>query len=412
MKILFALGLAVLAGGAACAAGGASHNDKFGGWPELTGEKTGFFHTQKIDGRWWLVTPDGNAFFSKGVDNISYQPESASGPRAPSDPDAWAATAAKQLRGWNFNTAGAWSANEMSRQGIAYTVILDMAASVQKDLWLKGGVADYFSPEFRDAADRVAARKCVPHANDPWLLGYFTDNELRWGKDWRSKDSLLEDYLKMPHEAPGFLKANAFVKALGHDVTEADNAKFEGLVAAEYARVTSEAIRHYDPNHLVLGCRFAVFPGDGVIAAVGAYFDVISFHSYNAVPPVEQLRQITRVTGKPAMLTEFSFKAMDSGLPNSKGGGKPVATQADRADGFEAYANALADLPGVVGYHWFEYRDEPKEGRFDGEDCNYGVVKIDLTPWEVLTRRMTAVNREVEGRHAKAKDESYANLAK
>jgi agarase len=112
------------------------------------------------------------------------------------------------------------------------------------------------------------------------------------------------------------------------------------------------------------------------------------------------------------MLTEFSFKAMDSGLPNSRGGGKPVATQADRADGFAAYANALADIPGVVGYHWFEYRDEPKEGRFDGEDCNYGVVKIDLTPWEVLTTRMTAVNSDVEARHATSKNDTNATPAK
>jgi len=412
MKTFIALVLAVFASGAPYLPGSTSPNDRFGGWPDLTGEKTGFFHTQKIDGRWWLVTPDGNAFFSKGVDNISYRPESASAPAAPSDPDAWAATAASQLRGWNFNTAGAWSANEISRQGIVYTVILDIASSVQKDLWLKGGVVDYFSPEFRDAADRVAALKCASHSKDPWLLGYFTDNELRWGKDWRSKDTLLEDYLKMPHEAPGFIKASAFVKALNHDVTQEDNAKFDGLVAAEYARVTSQAIRRHDPNHLVLGCRFAVYPGDAVVGAVGQYFDVISFHSYNAVPPVAQFRQITLVTGKPAMLTEFSFKAMDSGLPNSKGGGKPVATQADRADGFAAYANALADIPGVVGYHWFEYRDEPKEGRFDGEDCNYGVVKIDLTPWEVLTRRMTTVNSDVEVRHAASKDDTNATLAK
>jgi len=50
------------------------------------------------------------------------------------------------------------------------------------------------------------------------------------------------------------------------------------------------------------------------------------------------------------MVTEFSFKAMDSGLPNTKGGGKPVATQSDRANGFTHYVEALAAVPGVVGY--------------------------------------------------------------
>src|ERR1035441_2898004 len=348
MKILIALVLAVFAVGA-------PHNDRFGGWPHLTGVKTGFFHTQKIDGRWWLVTPDGNVFFSKGVDNISYEPEAPTSPKLHSDAGVWATETVRQLRDWKFNTAGAWSAKEIDQQPIAYTVVLDIAASVENDLWVKGGVVDYFSPQFREAADKVAARLCAPHSKDKWLLGYFTDNELRWGDDWRSKDSLLDAYLKMPHESSGFIKADAFVKSLNHEIAADDKAKFAGLVAAEYGRVTSQAIRRHDPNHLILGCRFAMYPGDAVMEAVGRYFDVISFHSYNATPPVEQLEQITRVTGKPAMLTEFSFKAMDSGLPNSKGGGKPVATQADRANGFAMYADALANLPGVVGYHWFEY---------------------------------------------------------
>ena len=103
------------------------------------------------------------------------------------------------------------------------------------------------------------------------------------------------------------------------------------------------------------------------------------------------------------MVTEFSFKAMDSGLPNTKGAAKPVATQEDRAKGFAAYVEALAALPGCVGFHWFEYRDEPKEGRrLDGENSNYGVVKIDFTPWEVLTTRMKQVNAGIESLHAKA----------
>jgi len=376
--------------------------DRFGGWEQLSGTKTGFFHTQQIDGRWWLVSPDGHAFFSKGVDNVSYHPESASSPKPPADPARWAASTARRLREWNFNTLGAWSVPELYSQGMAYAPVLDMAASVERDLWLKGGVVDYFSLRFRNAADRVAARACTPHANDPWLLGYFTDNELRWGKDWRSHDSLLDSYLKMPPGSPGRDRATAFVQSLGHPPTADDQLKFAGLVAAEYARVTSQAIRRHDPHHLVLGCRFALYPGDAVIKGVAPYFDVISFHSYTSKAPVDQLRQITRLSGKPAMITEFSFKAMDSGLPNTKGAAKPVATQSDRASGFGNYVEALAALPGVVGYHWFEYRDEPKEGRFDGENSNYGLVKIDFTPWQLLTARMAAVNAGLEARHAAA----------
>ena len=379
--------------------------DRYGGWMKMNGTKTGFFHTQQIDGRWWLVTPEGHVFFSKGVDNVSYKPEAASSPKPPSDLQGWAVSTVRQLRGWGFNTAGAWSVSELYDKGIVYAPIVNMAAAVQKDVWLKGGVVDYFSPEFRKAVERVAERECAPHAKDPWLLGYFTDNELRWGKDWRSEESLLEGYLKMPAAAPGRAKALEFLKGRGHgadQLSDADKSDFMGVIAAEYARATRDAIRHADPNHLILGCRFAGYPGDTAIRAVGPYFDVISFHSYNASAPVERLSQIYQLTGKPTMVTEFSFKAMDSGLPNTKGAAKPVATQQDRANGFAGYVESLAALPSCVGFHWFEYRDEPKEGRFDGENSNYGVVKIDFTPWEVLTSRMTSVNAEMETRHAAA----------
>jgi len=30
----------------------------------------------------------------------------------------------------------------------------------------------------------------------------------------------------------------------------------------------------------------------------------------------------------------------------------------------------------LVGYYWFVHCDEPKEGRFNGENSNYGVVNI------------------------------------
>jgi len=396
----------VLCGSMVALAADSNDHDAYGGWRKLTGTRTGFFHTEKIQERWWLVTPEGNVFFSKGVDNVSYAPESDSAPKAPDDPEAWAKTASADLRRWGFNSTGAWSARQMYGTGMAYAPIVNVAAAVQRDVWLKGGVVDYFSAEFRDAADRAADRICTPHAKDPWLLGYFTDNELRWGRDWRSNESLLEGYLKMPEASAGFRKASDFIRSRQHDaatLTDEDKSEFLGMVAAEYARVASEAIRRHDPNHLVLGCRFATYPGDVVMRAVGRWFDVISFHSYSPAAPVERLALIASLTGKPTMITEFSFKAMDSGLPNTKGAAKPVATQEDRASGFAGYVEALARLATCVGYHWFEYRDEPKDGRrLDGENSNYGVVKIDFTPWSVLVNRMTEVNATLETIHAKA----------
>ena len=45
--------------------------DRYGGWcggPQL--KATGFFRTEKVGGKWWLVDPEGHLFFSHGVDCV------------------------------------------------------------------------------------------------------------------------------------------------------------------------------------------------------------------------------------------------------------------------------------------------------------------------------------------------------
>lgn len=432
-----ALMMSLLAAGSA---GAAEQRDRFGGWSGVRGKATGFFHTEKLDGVWWLITPDGNAFLSKGVNHVSY-----TGNAAPAlgyapygratqakygSAGKWAEASAGRLRGWGFNTVGAWSVPEMFTQKLPYVVILNMAASAGAN-WQRGHVADVFAPRFAEALKQQAEKLCMPRAHDPFLLGYFTDNELRWGPDWRSKKSLLEEFLALPTEAPGkqaalklirgrFEAIEALNQALGTQVKSFDElakltelpmgspaakelqAAFLTEYARAYFRACREAILRADPNHLILGCRFASYAPPPVVEAMGEFVDVVSFNNYGAVPPAEQLAGLNRTTGKPVMLTEFSFKAQDSGLPNTKGAGRPLATQQERADHFDHYVTALAKMPFVVGFHWFEYADEPKEGRFDGENSNYGLVDIKDDPWQVLVERMTRVNASIEEVHRTA----------
>lgn len=53
------------------ASDGMSDRSRFGGWkdgPKL--EATGYFRTEKVDGKWWMVDPEGYLFFSNGIANI------------------------------------------------------------------------------------------------------------------------------------------------------------------------------------------------------------------------------------------------------------------------------------------------------------------------------------------------------
>lgn len=46
-----------------------SERDQYGGWTGKKFAATGFFRVEK-DERWWLVTPEGNAFLSFGINHL------------------------------------------------------------------------------------------------------------------------------------------------------------------------------------------------------------------------------------------------------------------------------------------------------------------------------------------------------
>lgn len=52
---------------------GQNNRDLYGGWKKIQFESTGFFQVSVRDGNWWLVTPQGNAFISKGVNHVSFR---------------------------------------------------------------------------------------------------------------------------------------------------------------------------------------------------------------------------------------------------------------------------------------------------------------------------------------------------
>ena len=420
-----------------------SSYDEFGGFVLLKGRRTGFFHIEKIEGEFWIVDPEGNLFVSKGVNHVSYWADYA--PTLGYNPyntavsgkygsaDAWAEETVKRLLGWGFNTIGAWSSEETFTKKMPYTVILNIAIEAGAN-WLSGNVTDYFSETFVKVADQVAQKTCALRKDDRYLVGYFTDNELRWTADWRSQKELFDDYMALPPEAEGkkalveflnkkygtisslnkawetgfssFEEVLTVKEAPKNNAADADRLGFLEVIAREYFQVCYDAIRRYDPNHLILGCRYAFKPPDEALIGCIGYVDVVSMSCYtnpysddlNRV--LANLERIHNVTGLPVMASEFSFKAMDSGLPNTRGAGVPVKTQSERAKYYEEFVKALVRKPFVVGYHWFEHADEPAEGRFDGENSNYGLVNIRDEPWSILVARAVAVNLQVETVHS------------
>lgn len=336
------LGAALWSSASADGEAATSDYDPYGGWKKLQGKKTGFFHIEVLDGRHWFITPEGNAFFSKGVCSVNTDGADQEAIRRAGGERGWATRTAGLIRGWGLNTAGCWSDRDVGEAGIVWTPRPHLSEVHDNRL------PDVNVPAWAEQVKARAMKECAPLKDDPWVLGYFLDNEIRWAGD-------------------------------------------EGK-AATYFRVMCEAIHAADPNHLILGFRFAGRPPMSVVREMKGYADVISINNYGRTPPVELLRQMHAETGLPFMVTEFSAKAKDSGPLTAHGSGPVVATQAERAKQLEQYATSLAELEACVGFHWFRYRDRP--------GTNQGLVKVNEEPWPEMIAKLKEMNAQIEARHA------------
>ena len=417
-------------------------------------EATGFFRTKQLDGRWWLIDPAGRAFYMIGTDHarytghwcetLGYAPYGRNTKARYGSAEAWAEATADRLLQWGFNTLPAGHSPELRYRSFAHIEFLSMGSGfaaiddiVPKVHWT--GLPNVFSPLWPRHCDMIAREQCAPNADDPWLIGYFIDNELEWyGKDytvagvfreaWRkpadhtAKQAWVE-FLKDAYGAP-----KAFADAFGVEVDSWDalaahttpaqarteraaslEQEFVRLVAERYFATTTEAIRRHDPNHLVLGSRFAGCAPD-IWDIAGRYCDIVSYNVYpwidveRGVPDsvVKQIAGWAEACGKPMMVTEWSFPALDSGLPCKHGAGMRVDTQAQRAKCFDYFQRLMFELPFMVGSSFFMFVDEPALGIASTfpEDSNYGLVNENDEPYPELTSTAAALHPKAYDIHA------------
>jgi len=315
--------------------------DAYGGWLQYAGTKTGFFHVEKVRDRYWLVTPEGNLFLCKGLLPAPGREES-------------------RLEALGFNAlAGAPSAR------YPYTLSLDIGMeAVAQGAAVTAAFPDVFSPIFAQAARAQADKLCRPHAADPYLIGYLSDDRLAWTPP--GGGDLVDAYLAMPDDTPGRtrllsllseryggdiaafnatwgLSAGSFAD-LGRRVplkvgrscdprsTAADRSCLMGAIATRYFQVVREAIRSCDGNHLILGPVFCEWVPAEAVPALRETVDVVALQARLYPPPANLMGQLFRDCGKPVLLASFA------GGTSSKD--------------YARYVQRLAEVPFVLGYQW------------------------------------------------------------
>lgn len=396
---------------------------------------------QRAGDAWWF-SHAGNRLWSAGVNVVQPRPTRPHSPGPAYDGparyggslSAWQRSVTQRLLRWQVTTAGGWSDRQIASTLPAQLRVIDLSSF--GDTPSRSPLIDVFSDAYHERLRAIIAAEVVPAAATSNLLGWCIGNELPWygERAWpdAEQSSLLNRYLALAPDAAGRVASLAWLQQryrqrlsnlasdfqITHLVAPGEQgpswhsisglepqrlagehtvAAFAGWIADAFYKRWAPAVRQADPGSLLLGSRLAGHAPQSVIEAMARHNDVITLNHYTATgaPDVDRLRAYYAVSQRPLLITEFAWRAAEnrSGNRNRRGAVADVADQAERAAALTTYLAAIAAEPYVLGAHWFQWADQPTNGRFDGEDSNYGLVAIDDRPYQVVTTAFTEANR-------------------
>ena len=423
--------------------------NKYGGWnngPQLIA--SGRFRVEKYEGKWWFVDPEGKLFWSNGFDCVEFgrQSQTRISDRefyfeylpASGSPEAqlyystgegenalkylsfhalnlyrkygetWKEVSNEKIHqrmhSWGFNTIGNWSDSEIYLKRKTPYVL---TAYTKKT----GEISDPFLPGYQEELlETLAAKR--EELDDPWCIGVFIDNELKWGVKWAPK--IGEQILVAPVSQPAKKAFREMLERRYTSITELNNAwgtafsnweqilknqeaipgaaadmkLFMNEFATRYYSLCRNAVRKIAPDLLYLGCRmdFHLYPEDttlnDIIKIASHYCDVVSFNRYRytcaeLVPPDGG--------DYPLIIGEYHFGSLETGLLQP--GLRYAADQNERAELFGYYLTQALENPYIVGAHWFQLVDQSVAGRGDGENYQAGFLTVgDLPQQEMISK--------------------------
>lgn len=252
---------------------GPKNLSKYGGWtkgPKL--KATGFFRTEKVDNKWWIVDPEGYIFWTAGLNCVAstsvftgishrenyfktlpkedekFSQFYGTGTHASHGfykdklpyksynfyqsnlyrkyGDNWLEKFQEmshlRIKDWGMNTIGFVSdfgATRMQKTPYVGSIWIRNTPKIEGSKGFWGKFHDVFDPNFRKAVKKsVESQK--EGANDPWCIGYFVDNELSWGQ----LGSLALGTLKSLENQPAKIEFIKDLKAKYKSVEELNNA--------------------------------------------------------------------------------------------------------------------------------------------------------------------------------------------
>ena len=394
---------------------------------------SGFFRVEQVDGRWFFIDPEGHLFFSTGMDLVGWRQGSFATrvtgrefiyEALPPSGDAWLAPGKdvsfhvanvmkrygpdwkkqwephiiQRLRNWGFNTVANWSDRELAiTSNLPY--VLPLSGWTTKKMFpFPWDFPDVFSEEFARNVDEAARRQVAPLKDDPRVLGWFIGNEPHWAREFGSLQPWADMLLADPE--PSATKAE-LQRRLAADRAGAQRIRDEWVYtcARKYFETIVAALRKHDPNHLILGIRYAGRPKDEWVR-MSSLFDTFSINIYSRefAPDMKDIDHFHKLSGKPVIIGEFTAAAPGRGLQGLFYWGHKVRDQAERGKAYRYYVEQSAAHPAIIGTHWFQLVDDMATGRpSDLERLNYGFLDVLDLPYPELVQAAQQTHKRIYG---------------
>ncbi len=146
----------------------------------------------------------------------------------------------------------------------------------------------------------------------------------------------------------------------------ADQALMNREIVKAYHKAHHDAVRKYDPNHLILGDKIqnGRMQPDWIWNTVKNYVDVILIQDYDFFSPEHEkkLKRIYQLTGKPIINGDHSYGAMRPNMHKVKG--MYVPSIENKGEQYAVYLKGIMNLPFMLGWQTCGYL-ETWEGTSD-----------------------------------------------
>lgn len=403
-------------------------------------EEATFFRVEKLNGKWHLIDPAGQAFYMRGVNHYG---DGSAMPWNLQDrygsQEKWRKSIRDRAAAWGFNylppsigptaidpttvpephgrhnlitRTPEWQPQHYAALEFPFTVFLEYP----RQYMAGNGLPDVFSAEFAAGLDQRCREVCVPLKDNPLFIGYHFTQNPPWHPQAGSFDQWIDDITK-----PGMAGRSAWIGLMKQiygsverwsevygipieswDQIEtledplrgyvykrkhlADRVAFMQRICKQWYQVHHATIRQYDTKHLILGDRNTLhlqpLP-DYAIRIMKPYVDVLSV---NVMGPPEivygVLEDATRVWDGPIHLADTG-SGIYAGEPP-----KSTYQARDLAEFEKVYSGMMqmgVEHPQIIGFGWCGYYETPHPGGRSG--------LVDVVTDDPLADRLDVVQR-------------------